>query len=308
MLCLAGPVAAQRAKAPPPPKPALGLDVDVGLGFVTANIDRGVYLSNLPQLTPHLRVVVKPPGSQSRVILGLSGYAELSTPRDSSRFGLAADSLKRPNLAEVRPSLTFVQGIGRKGAAAIDVGFTYRVFPNVGGVTKANNMGIFRVGLGVPTAPIPLRVGFMYEAGALEGSSLEAGLGGDFRVAPGTALVLRADAGYQVKLEANTGSAPRIAQTVRRRGISHVDLTGGLDLVVAGAGVRPLVTLTYAQDTLGSITTAPIAYRWVGKFGVSLGIRKSVPKPLPPPVIKAVPAKPAPAAAKPATKPAPTKP
>lgn len=279
LACLAGPAAAQQ-------KQPLKLDVDVGVGFVTANIDRGVLLSNLPQLTPHLRVAVKPGGGRSKIILGFTGLAELTSPRDSTKFGLAADSLKRPNLAEVQPSLTFVQGLGKSGVAAIDVGATYRMFPNVDGVTSLNNMGIFRVGLGAPGAPIPVRVGFVYETGALEGSSLEASLGGDFRAADGTAVVLRADAGYQVDLRANAGTSARLVPIVRRRGFSYVDMTAGLDLVVGGAAVRPLVTVTYAQDTLGTVPPLPgaaVPYRWLGRFGVSLGIRKSLPKPAPPP-------------------------
>ena len=302
IVCLAGPVAAQRKAPPPPPKPPLGVEVDVGVGYVTANIDRGLVLSNLPQLTPHLRVSVKPGPGHARVILGLTGFAELITPRDSSKFGLAADSLKRPNLVEARPSLTFVQGFGKKGDVAVDVGFTYRIFPNVAGATKLNNTGMFRVGVGAPNLPIPLRVGALYETGAIEGPSLEATLGGDFRFSPNAAAILRADAGYAVDTKASPGISPRIAR-LARNGFTHLDLTTGLDLTIAGAGVRPFVTATYAADTaamLVPITGTP--RRWLGRFGVSLAIRKSTIKPAPPPPPAKVAPKPAATGAKPAPK------
>jgi hypothetical protein len=282
LACLAAPATAQR-QAPPPPKPPLGIDVDVGVGFETANIDRGVVLSNLPQLAPQLRVAISPGGSKSKVILGFYGHAELTSPRDATRFGLAADSLKRPNLVEAIPSLTFLQAFGKRGDVAVDVSAAYRLFPNVDGVTKLNNMGIFKVGLGTPGSPIPLRVGGVYETGGIEGVSGEATVGGDFAVSPVTKVVLRADAGWAFRQEVLGGTSPRIA-ALARDGFTHLDLTGGLDLTVAGAGVRPLVTVTYAKDTTAAAPPpgAPDEYIWLARFGVSLSFRKKLPSAPPP--------------------------
>lgn len=301
LLLLAVPAAAQKkgGKAPPPPPPpAKTTEIEFKLPFWTSYIERGVVLGNLPHFQPQLGVTIRSPRG-SAVTIGFLTTVELVKPADSTRFGFA-DSLKRPNLVEFRPSLTLAQGFAN-GQVMVDAGGFYRMFPNNAGITKAASYGGVTAGLGFPKAPLVTRFGFAYDVGTIEGPRGDAEVMLPLTVAPGAALLLGARAGWAFNQKVNGG--PAVFQRFARSGFTNLDLVTGLNLTIAGAKVQPRVEFIYARDSSAVGTTIPYAqrkYLWLARFGTSIAIGGSFPKAPPPP--PPPPAKGGKAPAKPAAK------
>lgn len=269
----------------------ISAELDAGATFWTSYIDRGIMLANLPVLQPHLKVGIRAPKGGT-VTLGALGTVELSSPRTPDQFGMAG-SLKRPNVVEARPSLTLAQPFA-KGNVVVDVGGYYRLFPNDSGFTSEANTGAVVTGLSFPKSPLPLRIGFSYETGAIEGASLEAEVKRALVLAPGAAVTLGARSGYAIRQKVTAG--PAVLQQFARDGITHLTLSGGFDVTIVGAHVRPVLEATYVRD---STSTSPLPYnqrpwQWLVRFGTTISVGGIFPKPVPPPPApKAAPAKPA---------------
>lgn len=261
----------------------LSIDVHGEIGFVSQYLDRGVILSSEPVLQPRLDLAL-PVGGGSFGIGVLATVQPLSL--DTTRyFGMTLG--KTPAITEARPSLTLSQ---RFGPMWFSWGAEGRLYLGSTGITKDANTVSFVTSLGAPDVLFAPKLTFAYDAGGITGPYFEGELRQVARLAKGVAFLVDGRAGYAVDQTADTTVLAFAPYT--RSGFTHLDLTAGALLTVAGATVSPYVTYTYVPDPLAP-TIGPARQRdhvlWVG---MTLGIGGRFPKPPKP----AQPAQPAPPA------------
>lgn len=249
-----------------PARAQLALDVSGGVDFANGYVDRGVILSTQPIFQPHLGVALPVGASGGTIGLGLTATLEPIT-LDSTRYYAMAPGAKAPNLAEVRPALMLSQAFS---IVRFSFGAAGRIYPGKTGITKAGNVLSVQsaVGLRTPLAP---KVLFSYDMGGINGAYFEGELTQAIRLARGAALVLGGRAGWAVNQEADSAVVAFAPYT--RDGFTHLELTAGMRLAVAGAEVEPYVAWTRVPDPLVA-TSGPsrqrARYFWVGaKLGVS---------------------------------------
>ncbi len=241
----------------------LQLRVDGQLGFASAYVDRGVILTNTPVLQPALRVGI--PSKGGLVALGLWANVEPATYADPSYFSMA-DTLKRPNLTEFRPSLSFTQGFGgKREVARFELTAEYRMFPNVAGITSESNTGRITTGVGLTAVPFAPTVLVGYELGGVLGAFVDGRVAQSLRVAPGLVLDLGARGGWSIRQQADPATGAMAAYT--RDGFAYADLTAGMSVTVAGVTVRPWLTWTLVESPAAPGTGPRYQrsdYLWVG--------------------------------------------
>jgi hypothetical protein len=254
-------LAAALALAARPAQAQLVINVNGGIDFANAYVDRGVILSTQPVLQPHLAVAL-PLGSAGGTV-GLALTATLEpVSLDSTRYFGMAPGAKSPNLAEGRVGLVLSQPFG---PARFAFGALGRIYPNSTGLTKSANLVSFQSALGVPRIPFAPQVTFSYDVGGINGAYFEGELRQPFRIARGVALVIGGRAGWAVSQTADS-AVPAFAPYTRD-GFTHVEVTAGARLDVAGAQIEPYLAWTRVPDPL-----TPVAgpsrqrerYLWVG--------------------------------------------
>lgn len=272
-------VAAASLLAAVPTHAQLALDVSGGLDFANGYVDRGVILSTQPIFQPHLGVALPVGTGGGAIGIGVTATLE-PIALDSTRYFAMAPGAKSPNLAEVRPSLTLSQAFS---VVRFSFGVAGRIYPNQTGITKPANVLSVQSSVGLRT-PLTPRVAFSYDAGGINGAYFEGELTQAIRFARGVALVLGSRAGWAVKQTAESTVVAFAPYT--RDGFTHLELTAGMRLTVAGAEVEPYVAWTRVPDpmvaTLGP-SRQRARYFWVGaKLGVSGRFPKTRPAAKPP--------------------------
>jgi hypothetical protein len=246
------------------------MDVRGGMTFMSQYLDRGVILSSQPVLQPRLDIAL-PVGGGS-FALGVAAIVE-PVSLDSTRYFGMAPGGKTPNLAEARPGITLSQ---RYGPAAFAFGVEGRIYPNSTGLTKSANTVSFLTSLGAPAVPLAPKLTFAYDVGGITGPYFEGELRQVAQLAKGVAFVLGGRAGYAVDQKADTSVAGFAPYT--RNGFTHLDLTAGALLTVAGAIVNPYITYTYVPDPMTAISGPARQKSDVLWVGMTLGLGGRFPK------------------------------
>lgn len=271
MRCLAVSAALALVARPTPAAAQLSLHVSGGVAVASAYLDRGVILTNQPVLEPTLAITL--PAGGGSVAIGLAATVQPASYTDPRYFSMAPGE-KSPNVTEARPSLELAQ---QMGLARVAFKATMRLFPNANGLTKdANTLDVAST---VDLARLPLSPGFMvaYDIGAISGAYLEGRVTQIVPVTRGMGIDLGARLGYSIKQRVD--SAPAAFAPYERNGFTHLDLTAGAALRIAGTMIRPYLTYTYVPDPLDS----PLAPgRQDGEtlvFGTSISLAGTFPKP-----------------------------
>ncbi len=233
-------------------------------------LDRGVILTNQPVLQPSLSIAL-PAGGGSATI-GVWATVQPASYTGTEYFSMAPGE-KSPNLTEARPSLELAQ---QMGLAHVAFKATMRLFPNTVGLTKAANT--FDVASTVTLARLPLSPGLMvaYDIGAINGAYLEGRVRQSVPLSKGVAIEVGARAGYSIRQRVD--STPEAFAPYQRNGFTHVDLTAGAAVTIAGALVRPYLTYTYVPDPLDSSLAPGRQDRETLVFGTAITIAGTFPK------------------------------
>jgi hypothetical protein len=107
-----------------------------------------------------------------------------------------------------------------------------------------------------------------YDVGAINGAYLEGRVRQALPIAKGASFVLSARAGRSIKQTAD--SVPEAFAAYQRDGFTHLDVTLGAALPVAGALVTPYLTYTYVPSPLVSATMPGRQERTTLVFGTSV--------------------------------------
>ncbi|HEY8105001.1 MAG TPA: hypothetical protein VIE46_02775 [Gemmatimonadales bacterium] len=248
----------------------LAIDVHGGIGFVSQYVDRGVILSSEPVLQPRLDIGL-PVGGGSFGISVLATVQPLSL--DSTRyFGMTSG--KTPSLTEARPAISLSQ---RFGPMRFSWGAEGRLYLAKTGITKSANTVSFVTSLGAPDVPFAPKLTFAYDAGGITGPYFEGELRQVARIAKGVAFTVGGRAGYAVDQTADTTVAAFAPYT--RTGFTHLDLTAGALLTVAGAMVSPYITYTCVPNPLVPAVGPARQLDHVLWVGMTLAVGGRFPKP-----------------------------
>jgi hypothetical protein len=248
----------------------LSLGVGASLGFASAYLDRGVIRTNQPVLQPSLGVTL-PAGGGSATI-GFSATVEPATYSGARYFSMAPGG-KSPNVTEVRPSLELAQPVG---IASFAFKATMQLFPNTTGLTSEANTLDLASTVALDRLPLAPALTVAYDLGAINGPYLEGRVRQAVPVAKGAALVLSARAGWSIRQQ--TDSAPAAFAAYERDGFTHLDLTVGAALPVAGALVTPYLTYTYVPDPLAAAGVPGRQEREMLVFGTSVAVAGKFPR------------------------------
>jgi hypothetical protein len=249
-----------------PARAQLAMDVSGGIDFANGYVDRGVILSTQPIFQPHFGVAL--PVGTSGGAIGIGVMATLEPiALDSTRYFGMAPGAKSPNLAEVRPALTLSQSFS---LVRFSFGVAGRVYPGKAGITKSGNVLSVQSSVGLRT-PLTPRLTFSYDAGGINGAYFEGEVRQGIRFAKGAALVLGGRAGWAVRQTAESTVVAFAPYT--RDGFTHLELTAGARLTVAGAELEPYVAWTRVPDpyvAASGPSRQRARYFWVGtKLGLS---------------------------------------
>jgi hypothetical protein len=249
----------------------LALNVAGEFGFASAYLDRGVIRTNQPVIQPSLGVTL-PAGAGSATI-GLWATVEPASYTGDKYFSMAPGG-KAPNVTEFRPSLELAQPVG---GAAFAFKATMQMFPNLTGLTKDANTLDLASTVSLARAPLSPALTVAYDLGAINGPYLEARVRQAVPVAKGAGLTLAARAGYS--LRQTVDSLPDAFAPYQRDGFTHLDLTVGAALSVAGALVSPYLTYTYVPDPMESVAAPGRQERETLVFGTTVRVAGKFPKP-----------------------------
>ena len=106
-----------------------------------------------------------------------------------------------------------------------------------------------------------------YDFGAINGAYLEGRATQSALLTKGVTINLSGQAGYSVHQRVD--SAPAVFAPYERNGFTHLDLTAGVAVTVAGATIEPYLTYTFVPDPLDS----PLAPGWQDRETLVLGRR-----------------------------------
>lgn len=237
---------------------------------INTYVDRGVILTNQPVLQPSLTIALPVGGGTATI--GLWATVQPASYTDPDYFSMAPGE-KSPNLTEARPSLELAQQIG---VAHVAFKGTMRIFPNSNGLTTAANT--FDAASTVTLTRLPFSPGLMvaYDFGAINGAYLEGRARQGFPVATGVVLEVGSRVGYSIRQRVD--SAPEVFAPYERNGLTHVDLTAGVSVKVAGTMIRPYLTYTYVPDPLDSPLAPGRQDRETLVFGTSISVAGTFPK------------------------------
>lgn len=257
----------------PPLHAQLSLTVGADLGFASAYVDRGVIRTNQPVLQPALGITL--PAGGGTATLGLAAVIEPASYADSRYFSMAPGG-KSPDVTEVRPSLELSQPVGM---ASFAFRATMQMFPNPAGLTSDANTLELASTVGLKRLPLEPALMVAYDLGAINGAYLEGRVRQALPVAKGGALVLSARAGWSIRQ--HTDSAPAAFAPYERDGFTHLDLSLGAAVTVAGAVVTPYLTYTYVPDPLATAEAPGRQQRERVVFGTSVALSGRFPRPKP---------------------------
>jgi hypothetical protein len=240
------------------------------LVVASSYLDRGVILTNQPVLQPSLSIAL-PAGGGSATI-GLWATVQPASYTGSQYFSMAPGE-KSPNVTEFHPSLELAQ---QMKLARVAFRATMRMFPNTVGLTKAANT--FDVASTVTLTKLPFSPGVMvaYDIGAINGAYLEGRAMQSVPFTKAVAIEVGARAGYSIRQHVD--SAPDVFAPYERNGFTHIDLTAGAAVRIAGAMIKPYLTYTYVPDPLDSPLAPGRQDRTTLVFGTSISVAGTFPK------------------------------
>jgi hypothetical protein len=258
---------------PNPAAAQLALNVAGEFGFASAYLDRGVIRTNQPVIQPGLGVTL--PAGAGSATLGLWATIEPATYTGDKYFSMAPGG-KAPNVTEFRPSLELAQPVG---IAAFAFKATMEMFPNLTGLTKDANTLDLASTVSLARAPLSPALMVAYDLGAINGPYLEARVRQAMPMAKGAALTIGARAGYS--LRQTVDSLPDAFAPYQRDGFTHLDVTVGAELLVAGARVSPYLSYTYVPDPMESAVAPGRQEGQTVVFGTTVRLAGKFPKPKP---------------------------
>lgn len=241
------------------------------LAFVSSYLDRGVIRTNQPMLQPSLSIGL--PAGGGSVTIGAWAVVQPATNTSPEYFSMAPGE-KSPNVTEVRPSLELAQPMG---LARVAFKATMQLFPNTVGINKDGNT--LDLASTVTLARLPLSPGLMvaYDVGAINGAYVEGRVRQAVPVTKGMTIDVGARAGWSIKQRVD--SAPEAFAPYERDGFTHIDLTAGASLAVAGTTIAPYLTYTYVPDPLDSPLAPGRQDRQTLVFGTAITLSGTFPKP-----------------------------
>jgi hypothetical protein len=248
----------------------LALNVRAEFGFASSYLDRGVIRTNQPVIQPGLGVSL--PAGAGTATIGLWATVEPATFTGTRYFSMAPGG-KSPNVTEFRPSLELTQPVGK---ASVAFKATMQMFPNLTGLTKEANTLDLASTVALARAPLSPALMVAYDVGAINGAYLEGRVKQALPIAKGAAFVLSARAGWSIKQTVD--SVPEAFAAYQRDGFTHLDMTLGAALPVAGALVTPYLSYTYVPSPLVSATMPGRQERTTLVFGTSIVVAGKFPK------------------------------
>lgn len=256
---------------PPAVAGQISIRVAGGLTFVSSYLDRGVIRTNQPMLQPSLSIGL--PAGGGSVTIGAWAVLQPATNSSPEFFSMAPGE-KSPNVTEVRPSLELAQPMG---VARVSFKATMQLFPNTAGITKDGNT--LDLATAVSLARLPLSPGVMvaYDVGAINGAYVEGRLSQGVSVTKGMTVDFGARAGWSIRQRVD--SPPEAFAPYERDGFTHLDLTAGASVAVAGTTIAPYLTFTYVSDPLDSPLAPGRQKRRMLVFGTSISLSGTFPKP-----------------------------
>jgi hypothetical protein len=242
-----------------------------GLAFVSTYLDRGVIRTNQPVLQPSLSIGL--PAGGGTVTIGAWAVVQPSSYTGSRYFSMAPGE-KSPNVTEVRPSLELAQPMG---LARVAFKATMQLFPNTVGINKDGNTLDLASTVSLERLPLSPAVMVAYDVGAINGAYVEGTVRHRTPLSKGVTFDLTARAGWSIRQEVD--SAPAAFAPYERDGFTHLDLTAGTSLLVAGTTIAPYLTYTYVPDPLESPLAPGRQDRETLVFGTSISLAGTFPKP-----------------------------
>lgn len=255
---------------PPVAAGQISVRVTGGLTFVSAYLDRGVIRTNQPMLQPSLSIGL--PAGGGSVTIGAWAVLQPATNSSPEFFSMAPGE-KSPNVTEVRPSLELAQPMG---IARVSFKATMQLFPNTVGINKDGNT--LDLATTVSLARLPLSPGVMvaYDVGAINGAYVEGRVSQGVPVTKGMTLDFGARAGWSIRQRVD--SLPEAFAPYERDGFTHLDLTAGTSVAVAGTTIAPYLTYTFVPDPLDSPLAPGRQKRQMLFFGTSISLAGTFPK------------------------------
>ena len=249
----------------------LSVHVTGGLGFVSSYLDRGVIRTNQPVLQPSLSIGL--PAGGGSVTIGAWAVLQPATYTGSEYFSMAPGE-KSPNVTEVRPSLELAQPMG---IARVAFKATMQLFPNTVGINKEGNTLDLASTVSLAGLPLSPSLTVAYDVGAINGAYLEGRVRQGVPVTKGMTMELGARAGWSIRQRVD--SAPEAFAPYERNGFTHLDLTAGASLGVAGTTISPYLTYTWVPDPLSSPLAPGRQEKEKLVFGTSIALSGTFPKP-----------------------------
>jgi hypothetical protein len=245
----------------------LSARIGAEFGFASGYLDRGVIRTNEPVIQPGLTIGL--PAGSGGITLGLWATVQPVGYSSSEYFSMAPGE-KSPNVTEIRPSLELSQPIGQ---ASFAFKATFQMFPNTIGLTKDANTLDLASTLALGRLPFEPALTVAYDLGAISGPYLEGRLRQTVKLTKGAAMSVTGRAGWAI--EQQVDSAPAAFSPYHRNGFTHLDLTVGANLGVAGASITPYLTYTYVPSPAAGST---YQRRDMLIFGTSVAVSGVFPK------------------------------
>lgn len=238
--------------------------------FASAYVDRGVVLTNQPVIRPKLGIRL--PAGTGLVGFDVAAVVEPANLTGAKYFSMAPDT-KRPNVTELHPSLQLSQPLG---VMTFTFAAGYRMFPNGAGITKDANTGEVETGLTMTGVPFAPGIRLVYEVGGINGPYIEAHINPKLRFSPNVAFALGARAGVSIEQTVDT-LVPAFA-AFERSGLTHVDLSAGWEVLVAGAMINPYIQGTFVRHPYISPDGFERQRKRMVTVGISLSLVGTFPK------------------------------
>ncbi len=251
----------------------LVIDMSFGVGFASAYVDRGVILTSEPVLQPNLTIALPLGGGSFG--FGIGATVE-PVSLDTSRYFSMAPGGKSPNVVEARPSLMLSQLYGPVRFAFGAVG---RIYPNSTGLTKAANTVSFQSTVGLPRVPFSPSLTFSYDVGGINGSYFEGEVRQLLPIASGVGFSVSGRVGYSLKQTADTAVVGFVPYT--RDGFTHLEVSAGPMLRVAGAMLNPYLAFTYVPNPIVAASGLSRQREHMLRVGTILSLAGRFPKAAP---------------------------
>lgn len=248
----------------------ISIRVAGGLAFVSSYLDRGVIRTNQPVLQPSLSIGL--PAGGGSVTIGAWAVLQPASYTGTQYFSMAPGE-KSPNVTEVRPSLELAQPMG---VARVAFKATMQLFPNTVGINAAGNTLDLASIVSLDRLPLSPSLMVAYDVGAINGAYLEGRVLKRTALSKGVTFDVGARAGWSIRQRVD--SAPVAFAPYERDGFSHLDVTAGASLAVAGTTISPYLTYTYVPDPLDSPLAPGRQDRESLVFGTSISLSGTFPK------------------------------